>query len=619
MSEPFERSPDSDQFVGPSKEDRAREMVRKFVKKSEDYRRPHLDLARKNRELYNVWDAQAKSQIGRANLKLPYAYSIIETETPQITEMFLRETPFVKFQGTEPQDMIWETVLTDFHAQQVDAMKFTPKFISFVKGMQIDGTAVAKVPYKFKEKLVTKRVQKMDEVLGIPVPSKQIERVVDFDQCDFENIPLHDFFPDWSTREPGDIDNQRGSVHRMWKTQAELKSNRRRKTPAGYTVGVYTNLDELKTSLSVKGTKAWSDPYWSESFDSANSNDSKVKDSEKLEVWEYWGLFDPNGDGQFEEYIITVANGDVVIRCEPNFYDFKFRPFVACPGVVRDGEWYGISELSAVRGLIKEATALRNARLDQTNLAVNRMFLIDRSAGIKAKNLYMRPNGIIWTNDMQGIKALEIPEVPASSYKEIQDLQNEIQTTTGSSSGPQLSEAGRVFGRSATGAQFVQSFAASRVGLKGRLLGDLLFKRMYRIMFMTNRQFVTDAKWVRVSDPNAATENPFAVLPLDAFHCNYDFTFTTNLDTGGSEQRFQKLQTLAGLLQTAEGTQPGITKWDILIESLAEELVGRKTKKFMRNPQELAQMQFQKLAMEQAANAQAGARAPQTNKQAGAA
>jgi hypothetical protein len=292
--------------------------------------------------------------------------------------------------------------------------------------------------------------------------------------------------------------------------------------------------------------------------------------------------------------------------------------FVACPNVLRDGEFYGIPELIAIRGLIKEATALRNARLDQTNLAVNRMWIVDRSAGIKNKNLYTRPGGIVFTNDMNGIRELPPPEVPASSYREIQEINTEIQATTGMPNSPGISDAGRVFGRSATGASLVQSFAGARVGMKARLMAECLWKPLASIMFNINRQYVTDEKWVRVSDPNRAVENPFSVLPPDAFYSNYDFDIVTTFEFG-ADQEFQKLQQLTQLLQVAEGSQPGITKWDVLMEDLARTLVGPKSKKFMRSEEELMQMQLTKLAGEQMSNQMIGAATPQPNAKPGAA
>jgi hypothetical protein len=336
---------------------RASEMVRRFMKKSDDYRRPFLELADKAQEQYECWNRVARSAINRADLQLPYAYQLIETEIPQLASQFMRFKPPFQLKGREPSDMPWEAPLTDYLGMQLDQMNFTPKFLAFLKSASIKGTGVAKVPYKYKETMVTERSTETDPLFGMPIQVKTKKLAATHDGPDFEHIDIADFFPDWSVRSPADIDNMRGAVHRTWKTWAELKQRERRQDGQGVTSGPpgYTNLKELELSLSSKGCAAWKDPYYKSEYGSKDNEDAKKK---PIEVWEYWGLFDVSGNGDFQEYIITVANGDVVIRCEENFYDFKFKPFVAHVNIPWPGEFYGISELFAVRGSIKEATAL---------------------------------------------------------------------------------------------------------------------------------------------------------------------------------------------------------------------------------------------------------------------
>jgi hypothetical protein len=588
----------------PDKRRRATEMVRRFMRRSDEYRRPFLELAEKASALYRCWEATSKSAINRANLRLPYGYLIVETEVPQTANAFLKFKPPFKLKGRTVSDMQWENDVTDFFGMQLDQMNFGPKFLSFLKSETIEGTAIAKVPYKYKEQVITRRVTQVDPMFGIPIAMKQKQLETMFDGPDFEYVPLADFFPDWSVRTPGDVEAMRGCVHRTWKTLPELKSSERRGEK-----GTYSNLDELERSLTHKGCDAWKDPYYKSNEYGTSREDSDAK-KKPIEIWEYWGLFDPNNDGSFVEHIVTIANGDVVIRCEENFYDYRFKPFVASVNVPQPGEFYGASELFAVQGSIKEATALRNARLDQINLAVNRQWVVDRAAGINARALYARPNGIIWANDVKGIQPLPPPEVPASAFREVQELGSEIQQTAGSNAGPSLSEAGRVFGRSATGASFVSGISASRSAVKTKLLSDTFFRRLVKIMMMTNAQFVTDEQWVRSNDPNRP--NPFTQLPSDAFHCDYDFEVLAGVEADPQDE-FQRLQTSMQFFQVAESTQPGIIKWDAVFDQIGRDLLGRGYKKFVRSDQERQQLQMQNMMNEQSANAMAGQMAPQPN------
>lgn len=598
-----------------SKHRRAADFVRRFVRRSEEYREPHIELALKSRETYECWSSQSKSVIQRANLKLPYGYTIIETQVPQLVEMFAKERPLIKMIAREPSDMQWQDDMTDFMDMQLDAMKFSARFIPWCKSVLLDGTAIAKVPYKYVEQVVQQRTAQQDPVTGETFYIKQPVRSVKHDGPDFEPINIVDFFPDWRVRSPGDIQAMRGCVHRTYKTFDELRAT-----------GRYINLDELEDSINIKGAcedAMFAKPYWKarqdgNSMDVLNDNEEQVKERDLIEIWEYWGVWSPKDDGKFEEYILVVANGDVTIRCEENFYDCRFKPFIATVNVPRDYEFYGIPELVAVKGAIKEATSLRNARLDQVNLGINRMFVVDRTAGIKTNTLYSRPNGVILTNDINGIKPLDAPDVSGVSSAEVQALQLEIQNATGLvNSAPAISQLAKTFGRSATGAQMVQSFASSRIGLKARLMAELAIKPLAHIMMMTNKQFVTDEQWVRVSDPARAAQNPFTVLPPDAFYSSYDLEITTNLENS-NEMMFQNLQAFIQLAQAAEGTQPGTINWDPIFQATGRALLGRKVRNFVRTPEERQQLMYQQLAAEQAANAQAGASAPQPNAQPGA-
>lgn len=606
QSEPFERR-DNEMFRSLMRERRAVLMVRGFMNRSKSYREPQLKLAQQAREMYENWQSTGRTMIMRANLRLPFGFTIIETQLPQLVDVFLKNERFIKFEGRSEDDFIWEEQLTDFHQRQFDEMEFPAKFIQFTKAMLLDGTAIAKIPYRFEEIMTIRRetipaeesLTGQEEVVKTEVPE------VVFDGPDFQPISLVDFFPDWQVKSAGDIKKMRGCVHRTYMTFAQVKKRKK-----GKDGGIYINLDKLKQSMGTENrTSAWAEPGFSSRFKEAYEESMDVKpgskDHDKIEIWEYWGLWDPKGDGDFQEYILVLANGDTLIREEPNFYDYKFKPFVASVNYPRDGDFYGIPELISVRSLIKEANQLRNARLDSTNLAVNPMWVVDKNAGINVRSIYSRPNGIILTNDMNGIKPLSIPDTLSGSYRETQDIQQDIQSATAAmGSSPQLNQL-KSFGRSATGVNFLNNIASTRLGLKTRLMSNLLFRRMAWIMFMTNRQFVTEEQVVRVSDPNA--ENPFTRLSPDAFFRQFDFKIVTDIETGGPEAEFQKLQMFTQLAQVAEQSQPGTVDFGIVFESLGRTLFGPRMKKFTRSQDERLQMQQQGLAAEQAANAQVGA------------
>lgn len=594
-------------------EERAVLTVRNFMTRSEKYRAPFLELALKARELYETWRPSSRSIIQRANLKLPFGFSIIETEVPQLVDMFLHDRHIMAVEGWEEADWPYEGVLSDFLNQQLEDMRFRPKFPAYIKNMLLDGTAVAKVSYRYTEKLKTTRVHLQNPQTG-EIKEVRVDRPeVDYDGPDFEVLQLCDFYPDWSVTVPGDVQAMRGCAHAKWTTLTALKEKR-----VADGSRVYKNLDVLERSISAKGSDAWSKPYFmSEDFKMKfeQQQDVEPEGSKKagdIEIWEYWGLYDPKGDGNYKEYVLTIANGDVVIREMANPYDCKLKPFVMTPNIIRDHELYGIPELLAVKALIKEATVLRNSRLDAVNLSVNPMWLVDRAGGINTKKLYARAGGIVLTNDMNALKNISVPDPSSTSGVEVQGLTQDIQAATSyMGSAPTLSQLGSTYGRSATGVNFIQSFAGQRMGLKGIMLSETCFKPMGRLMLGFNAQYVTDEQWVRALD--ASQENPFSSLSPDTFKRGFDFVVEPRHDAGGPAGEFQKMQAIAQVLMAAENSQPGTVRFDVLLESMLRPLLNNRIKKFVRSDEERQVMQAQQLAATQAVNVAQGQGAPQPN------
>lgn len=589
-------------------------VIRSFMRKSKEYREDFLDLAYQCRKDYKNWEVETRSKIKRANIQPSYGFMIIETLLPQMTALFFGDHDLVKFRGRTQEDAQHEDVLTDFFDIQFADMQLPVKAITFFKNMLLDGTAIAKVPYRFQEQLTKRREIKTDE-LGNTYIDKAVTVQIVFDGPDFENVAIQDFFPDWRVKEPGNVQKMRGCAHRFWRSFSELKS-KEEKVVDGQKQGFYRNLEELKRSVATKGEAAWGSCYWDDdhkrAMDSLDNKKDGVKDSDGVECWEFWGLVDLEGNGELVEAIVTLANGDTVIRAIPNYYDDQFKPFVACPNYIRTNEFYGIPELAAVNAEIREARALRNARLDQINIGVNNMWLVDRNGGIDANNLYSRPGGIVFTNDMNSVRPLEVGDPAASSAQELSYIEGNISQITAIGAPPIIGST-KAFARSATGVDFVQQFSSSRLGLKAKIASDLLFRNLVHIMMSTNKQFVAEEQWVRANDPNV--ENPFVALPPSAFFCNYDFIFNTKIDES-DDNRFQKLQAVSQIVQVAEQTQPGAFKMDVLMEALLRPLLGSGVKRFMRSEEELQQMKQEQLMMriqEQAANAQIGAQAPQPN------
>lgn len=582
-----------------SKEERALESVRLFMENSRKYTDPYFKKADQIWKEYLNSRNEKLSPLQRANLKLPYAWTIVETFVPQVVEAFLGEKPYVNVEGRGQEDVQFEELLSKYLTFQLDEMEFFEKFVCFIKDLIIFGTAIAKTPWRYETRKSYETQIKVDPIKGdisrVKVPIKEVL----YNNPDFEPIQFWDFFPDWAASRPGDIQSMRGCVHRVWRTLTELEAKEKKTNPDGTKSGIYHNLDKLRFNISEKGFDAWSrkddrsTPSAEKDYynrDRALGLSEGIKRRNKIEVWEYWGLFDVTGQGDFEEYVIAVANGDVVIRCDVNPYDGKFKPFVGGVNYPIPGEFYGVGDIEPVRSLIKEGTALRNARLDQANMAVNRMWIVDRTANINVRSLYVRSGGVIYANDINGIKSLEAPEVPGSSYREIQQIDFDIQNGSAQINASQgASNVGRAFGRTATGVSFLQNYTASRITLKVRMIENLVMKKFGQILLKLDRQFMTEDQWVRVMGDE---QNPFQLLPLDAFYGKYDFSTNGAVDRLNQRERQMNLQqNVLPFLKEFEQFRPGAVKWEDVAVQYLREFYFKDPQRLINPPE--VQQQFQ--------------------------
>ena len=563
------------------KEKRARECVFSFMKKSADYRKPYeLNWEKCLNEYLNTKSVKANI-LQRANLKLPYAFTVIETFTPQIVEAFFGDKPYIQTQGVGVEDDYDAEAITQHTSYQLDRNKMLSKFAVFVKNYLVYGSAIVKNIWSTKNK-------------G--------GRVI-FDGVDTVNVPLEDFFPDWSSNQPGNIQDMRGCVHRVYRTLSEIKSKRKR-VVNGRKVGIYSNVDKLEQSLDIKGDNAWvnmsrpADDPLSLAKERAYGQEAGVKTNDKIEIWEYWGEFDLSDDGEKTECLITIANGDIILRVDENPYSYKHKPFSMSVDYPVEGELYGIGEILPILSLIKEGTALRNARLDQTNQSVNRMWLVDRNSGINVRNLINRPGGVVLANDINGIKALDPAESSPAATRETSQIDYDIQNATANTNASQsVSNVGRAFGRTKAGIDFMQNTTSSRMVLKIRLIEEMLIKDLGWQYMLLNKQFLEDSQWRRLFGD---LPNPYTKVDDESFCKEYDFIATGAMERLNKSQRQSNFaQVLIPFLQQANQMQPHTVKWDGVTTRMFKEFDWRNVDELVTTPEERQKLQQDDMIQQQ--------------------
>lgn len=576
--------------------------IQKFMKDSWEFRRKYEVLWIKYLGEYLNSRNVKSNPLQRANLKLPYAFTTIETFVPQIVDTFLSEKPYIYIEPFGEEDVFAAEVIGDFFTYQLDRMDFFKEFVPFIKNCLIYGTGIAKTTWSVKNKKISEVYYETDQFTGLPTQNKKDKLQTVYDGPRFDNIDILDFFSDPGCNKSGDIESMRGCVHRVYRSYDELKALEKKDG-----LGIYTNLHQLKNNMSEYGANAWTnmnrgDDSWArDKRELLNHQDPGLKNKGKIELWEYWGTL-PNSETSPEtngvEYVVTIANGDTVIRYDENPFDAKFKPFLACPNYIVPNEFYGIGEIEIVYSLIKEATALRNARLDQANQAVNRMWVVDRGSGINLRNLYSRSGGIILTNDMNGIRELPAEEVPGSSYKEISQIDYDIQNATSQINASQgASNLGRAFGSTAKGVDYLKSFSSSRLSLKVKQIERWVMETFGKRLLLLNRQFTKTDQWVKLFNND---DNPFTKVSPDVFLNDYDFFATGAMERLNKEQKQQIFQNnILPFLQIVEQAQPNTINMDSVIKQFFKDYGYKNIGTFINSEEKRNQLNSQQQQMQQ--------------------
>jgi hypothetical protein len=232
---------------------------------------------------------------------------------------------------------------------------------------------------------------------------------------------------------------------------------------------------------------------------------------DQIELLEYWGPYDLNGDGRQEECQIVVANRELVVRAVPNPFHHQKRPIVKCVCNNVAGEWYGQSLIEPVLQMQEELNTIRRQKLDATSLSVNRMFKVKITSGIEESQLVNREGGIIYVDNMDDMSILDPIVVPPDAFQDAAQIAQDMfdatipKTLTGtvedlkggnSVGGVKLNE-GQALERFATIAQNIQSSA---------------IEPMLKLMYQLDLQFLNSSEIIRAFYGNIFS-NPQIVTP----------------------------------------------------------------------------------------------------------
>ena len=323
--------------------------------------------------------------------------------------------------------------------------------------------------------------------------------------------------------------NGRGLFLRSWISREELRELSKGKFP------IYGNIDKLDEAAS--GAESFLESR-SRRLSPRGISGSTQNRRNDVELLEFWGKMDLDGDGIKEECQIVIADRQVIVRAIANPFHHQKRPIVRGVMYPVPEELYGIGMIEPVMCQIDELDTLKRQRLDNINQSLNAMWQVDPTADVELDTLISAPNQIILTSPLDAVKKLDTPDVTANAFNEATILQQDIESATTPASVQGTPDSGRL-GRTARGAQLIIGQALEKFGMSTKILEETTLQPMLEMMYALDLQFIDDEDVLR--SPLLYREIADLELAPEDIRANINFQMAGISDLVSNEAKINQL------------------------------------------------------------------------------
>jgi len=574
------------------------EFVKKFYKTSYDWRDNgstgyHAKWDKYERNYNNIYDPSivAKKETWQSTMFIPYTATNVEVITSALYKILMGKRQSLAFTRREIGDELQAELQSDVLTYELDMADFHMEFYKTLKEVGIFGSGFMKFYWERKEE--NRRIMKPvrrglvdsakaffqgkfedpNEVVGF---EQKTEAVTVLNRCKAENIHIRDIF-----LEPNAKDLSR-VLHRQKVTYNELLNLSKQKNSDGVPLVDKKSVDEL---LKIREGDRFEQDLAVIKYAIGETDPDLVRPdyNKQHTVFEYWGpiprkwvdLNMPEDTeaqvekaGEIVEGKLMVASGNYYLASEENPYPSMETPFIQFD-YIKCGQTYGKGIAQLIEGLQEEGNEIRNLRVDNVNLTMNKIlvvvekFLRDPKEVRSAPGAIIRLKGNEVTNASQGVFPLEIPPVDIGGFRESAEIERQIENTTAAN---RVTTSGTPTGGNDTlgGMELARQAAYDRFSVYAYLIGLTLKKAVLKIMELSYQN--SDQERIR----RILGEHPVEVLPGQLVerwrlykvippHEMNDMYDVVPADIFGMENKGQKAQSLASMGQLFASLIPG---WD---------------------------------------------------------
>lgn len=387
----------------------------------------------------------------QSNIVLPWAYDSVESAYSHLHQTMLpRDEQVFDIAGRTQEDHDGADAMQKYLEHRLDENSFSDKFGMALKQLlKKNHTCVKKY---WKRDTVTAHRWTEEE-------SKQVRRpeeLTTFNGVFYDVIDIDNF---WFFPTYGDF-SEATQVHRTFKTKSDIK----RTTEAGKVN--YINLDKVE-KLEEKKI-------------SLDTNEDS-KQQQGLTVDEVWFREVTIDKKTYHNYIATIVDESVIIRCQPNPNPSGETPFIwmcANPDGVNNNLGYGL--LSKGRQILAAASEMVNNRLNELRIKIHGNYLYWQDETFNPFQIISRAGALVPMDKESVTEGNLRPLNPMIeqvqiAYAEVAELKAEYESVTVPKVVKGLLEAGN---RTATEIQGVTNNSSGKLHVFAHHINSKLLKPM---------------------------------------------------------------------------------------------------------------------------------------------
>jgi len=560
-------------------------FVRNFYETSNNWRRQAYDAKwdKYERNYRNIYDPDiaAKKESWQATMFVPATVTSVEVITASLTKIGSGKKRPIALEPRESGDELQAELNTDIVDYYREKGDYDLNRYHVIKELSIYGSAFMKVYWekKYAKRRVVK--DKMETLLSamakMRMPqkigtTKDWEDVLVKDGVTFKHIHIRNIFP-----EPNFTDLSR-LIHREKLTYNELRQLADQglfdsdSVKELFDVTENDNFeDDLRTS---KGDQGVTDPKLPrQGFDKRHT------------VWEYSGplplkwinLDMPEDTEEQKKAAMEVTPGKAFVASADYFLasgesnNYTDEPeFVKADYIPSPGGGYGIGVAQLIEGLQDEFNEIRNQRIDNVTLIMNKMIAVVEKYIVDPKELRSKPGGIIRFKGSEiddirkAFAEIQISDVPLSAFRETGELERQIQETTAANR-VTTGTAGLVNDTNQTlgGMELMRQAAFDRFTVYafiiGRTLDVKIAKKVSELVYLnisdeSVRRILGDVPIETLPGEFVARWQTWKRQSPEEIDICYDFV---PVDVFSQENKMQKSQDLASKMQLMASVVPG--------------------------------------------------------------